>query len=70
MSFREWLYEVLVSEGTIGEEDLEMDEFTAQDLIESTYLEEDDLKNYRDQFVGTCERLGQTPELDVADMPN
>lgn len=70
MSFREWLYEVLVSEGVIDEEDFEMDEFSAQDLIESTYLDEEDLKNYRDQFVGTCERQGQTPEFDVEDMPS
>lgn len=63
MSFRNWLYNMLFEEGVI-DESFDADEFTVDDLLESTELDVEDLQNYRDQFTEHCASTGAEPEYD------
>lgn len=69
MSFRAYLYDLLVEEHVITEEELDVDSYTAEDLLECTELDEEDLLNYKRQFVELCKREGVNADFDVDDMP-
>lgn len=65
MSFKEWLYDQLVNEEVIYEDDVDKDEFTKDFILSATDLEESDINNYEAQFIEHCDGMAVEPELDL-----
>ena len=63
MSFKEWLYDELLTAGTI-DEDFDED-FTFDQLNSETDLTEDEYEQYKHEFEEHCEMISQTPIWDV-----
>lgn len=65
-SFKDYLYDQLLEEGYISEEDWEdAESLDKEDLLQSTDLEEADIKNYEIEFESYCEEHGLEPEWDL-----
>ena len=63
MSFKEWLRTELINDGVIDED--EDFEFTVNELVTTTSLDEEDIENYKDQFIEHCSSVNVEPEWDL-----
>jgi len=66
MSFREWLYDTLISLEVITEDDFSScEEMTEELLLNTTEVESWDLDEYKNQFELHCNKQGITPDFDL-----
>lgn len=64
MSFKEWLYDQLVTDGII-DDSTELEELTESMLFEDTEVDSYDIENYKEQFLEHCSAIGASPVWDV-----
>lgn len=64
MQFGEWLRNYLVEDEVIDKETLDTmtDPLSAQELIECTELDEDEINNYKTQYEEECQSEGSEPD--------
>lgn len=65
MSFKEWLYDQLVNDSCIDEEEVSIDEISEDFLISCTDVDTYDIENYKSQFKEHCTFVGVNPIWDV-----
>lgn len=65
--FTEWLQAQLIGDGFFEEdEDWENIDLTdKEDLLATTDIDEDDLENYKADYVEHCKAMNETPNFDV-----
>lgn len=66
MSFKEWLYDELLSQEVITEDDFEdAESLTEEELLSSTELEFWDLDELKNQFELHCSKNAIVPIMDL-----
>lgn len=66
MSFKEWLYDELLSQEFITEDDFEdAESLTEEELLSSTELESWDLDELKNQFALHCRKNAIVPIMDL-----
>ncbi len=65
MSFREWLYNRLVTDEYIDEEEWDEEDITYDNLLERTDLESYEIDSYKDDFREYCADIQAEPVMDV-----
>ena len=65
-TFAEWLFNRLISDGHIDEEDFDEDELTtAEDVLEQVEeVDTDSISTYASMYVVACEENSETPDFE------